>query len=101
MRTGDSPTVLQVSLREHTFSSQWNHDTHYFPMLAARIPAPAARVLDVGCEDGTFRRSIENGVRIVVGADLDASVLPPATGGRRTSSLQRRPSRSGIGISRR
>lgn len=71
---------MHVSLREHPFASQWNHNTHYFPMLAARIPASAAPVLDVGCGDGTFCRFLEDGDRVVVGADLDSSVLPSATG---------------------
>ena len=54
----------------------WNHNTHYYPRLAARLPDAADRgVLDVGCGDGTFCRYIRARGR-VVGTDVDSSVLP-------------------------
>jgi SAM-dependent methyltransferase len=69
-----------VSLQEHPFASQWNHNTHYYPMLAACIPDSTDRVLDVGCGEGTFCRYVETGKRVVVGADLDSSVLATSVG---------------------
>lgn len=64
----------------HPFATQWNHNTHYFPMIAARIPATADLLLDVGCGEGTFCRYVESDSRMVVGADVDPSVLPPEAG---------------------
>lgn len=65
----------------HPFADQWNHNTHYFPMLASRIPRSAGRVLDVGCGDGTFCHFVAVDDRQVVGADVDASVVPPGSAG--------------------
>ncbi|MDO9455379.1 class I SAM-dependent methyltransferase [Nocardioides sp.] len=64
----------------HPFASRWNHNSHYYPLIAARLPA-SGRVLDVGCGEGTFCRFIAAEARTVVGVDPDASVLPPPTGG--------------------
>jgi len=72
-----SPRVWRVRAREeHPFATRWNHNTHYFPLLAARIPVSATSVLDVGCGDGTFCRFVLKGNRVVVGVDSDPSVLP-------------------------
>ncbi len=60
----------------HPFASRWNHNTHHFPLMAARIPVSARRVLDIGCGEGTFCRFIAKSDRLVVGADMDVSVLP-------------------------
>jgi SAM-dependent methyltransferase len=61
---------------EHPFASRWNHNTHWFPLLASRIPDDAVRVLDVGCGEGTFCRFMTRDGREVVGLDPDSSVLP-------------------------
>ncbi len=60
----------------HPFATQWNHNTHYFPLLASRIPAWATRVLDVGCGEGTLCRYLARDRRLVVGTDSDMSILP-------------------------
>jgi ubiquinone/menaquinone biosynthesis C-methylase UbiE len=64
---------------EHPFASRWNHNTHYFPRLASRIPASTTRLLDVGCGDGTFCRFVASDQRVVVGVDSDSSVFPTST----------------------
>jgi SAM-dependent methyltransferase len=66
---------------EHPFATRWNHNTHYFPLLASRIPASTTRLLDVGCGEGTFCRFVADQDRTVVGVDSDSSVLPPSTTG--------------------
>ena len=68
-------------LRSHPFAARWNHNTHYFPLLASRIPATTDRVLDVGCGDGTFCRFVTRDERRVVGVDIDASALPAESAG--------------------
>lgn len=67
------------SLSEHPFASRWNHNTHYFPRLASRVPPDSTRVLDVGCGEGTFCRFLAADQRVVIGLDSDASVLPPSS----------------------
>jgi len=56
---------------------QWNHNTHYFPLLASRLPAATDRVLDVGCGDGTFCRFVARTDRPAIGVDIDTSALGP------------------------
>ena len=68
-------------LRSHPFAARWNHNTHYFPLLASRIPETTDRVLDVGCGDGTFCRFVARDDRRVVGVDIDASALPADSAG--------------------
>lgn len=67
--------------RSHPFANRWNHSTHYFPLLASRIPRATDRVLDVGCGDGTFCRFVARSDRNVVGIDIDASALPAESPG--------------------
>src|SRR5665647_2036469 len=68
-------------LRSHPFAARWNHNTHYFPLLASRIPETTDRVLDVGCGDGTFCRFVARDDRRVVGVDIDVSALPADSAG--------------------
>ncbi|WP_308043112.1 class I SAM-dependent methyltransferase [Nocardioides mangrovi] len=63
----------------HPFAERWNHNTHYFPLLASRIPVSTTRLLDVGCGEGTFCRFVADEHRTVVGVDHDPSVLPAST----------------------
>jgi SAM-dependent methyltransferase len=68
----------------HPFAGQWNHNSHYYPLIRSRIPDSARRVLDVGCGDGTLCGFIRRSGRLVVGVDVDGSVVPAshqATGG--------------------
>lgn len=53
----------------HPFDEQWNHNTHYYPLLRAAVPDSARRVLDIGCGDGTFCRFVAGPDRLVVGLD--------------------------------
>jgi SAM-dependent methyltransferase len=64
----------------HPFTHQWNHNTHYYPLLRAALPDGATRVLDVGCGDGTWCRSLATDSRLVVGVDVDARHLSPTDG---------------------
>lgn len=66
---------------EHPFAARWNHNTHYYPLLASRVPDSASRVLDVGCGEGTFCRFLATDQRSVVGIESDVSVLPTASPG--------------------
>jgi ubiquinone/menaquinone biosynthesis C-methylase UbiE len=66
---------------EHPFATRWNHNAHYFPLLASRIPSAASSVLDVGCGDGTFCTFVSRQNRVVVGVDSDPSVLASSTTG--------------------
>lgn len=67
------------TLGEHPFALRWNHNTHYFPRLASRVPSSATRLLDVGCGEGTFCRFVANDQRVVVGVDSDPSVMPTSS----------------------
>ena len=62
----------------HAFAAQWNHNTHYYPLLRAAIPETAHRVLDIGCGDGTFCRFLgDTPTRSVVGVDVDRRLMRP------------------------
>lgn len=65
-----------MPLNSHPFADRWNHNSHYYPRLAAAIPTDARVVLDVGCGDGTFARYLSEPGRRVLGLELDPSVLP-------------------------
>ncbi len=60
----------------HPFADRWNHNTHYFPLLASRLPEGTARALDVGCGDGTWCRYLAGRGTDVLGLDADAGALP-------------------------
>jgi SAM-dependent methyltransferase len=63
----------------HPFAEQWNHNTHYYPLLRSLIPPDAATVVDVGCGEGTLARFLEAAPgtgRTVLGTDIDSAVLP-------------------------
>lgn len=66
---------MSASHGDHPFAERWNHNTHYFPLLAAKIPAGARRIVDIGCGDGTMCRFLATESRVVVGVDTDRSVL--------------------------
>ena len=68
---------------EHPFADQWNHNTHYFPLLKDHVPSTALSVLDVGCGEGTLCRFLEAPRRSVVGLDPDERVLAAAERGTR------------------
>lgn len=57
----------------------WNHNTHYFPVLA-RLVGPATRtVLDVGCGEGLLTRRLRAaGADSVLGLDVDAEQVDRA-----------------------
>ena len=59
----------------HPFRDRWNHNTHYYPLLAERL-RDATTVLDLGCGDGTFVRFLSRPGRVVAGLDADVAVLP-------------------------
>ncbi|MGZ4493937.1 MAG: class I SAM-dependent methyltransferase [Nocardioides sp.] len=61
---------------EHPFAQRWNHNTHYFPLLRSHLPWSGARVLDIGCGEGTFCRYVAGADHVVTGVDVDSSVLP-------------------------
>lgn len=64
----------------HPFAGQWNHNTHYYPLLRTGVPDEARRVLDIGCGDGTLCRFLAAPGRLVVGLDVDDRHLAPTAG---------------------
>ena len=58
--------------------ARWNHNLHYHRLLLDAVPAGAARVLDVGCGEGTLARALRARAAHVVGIDLDAASLAHA-----------------------
>lgn len=69
-------SARSLRLNPHPFADRWNHNSHYYPRLAAAIPADARVVLDVGCGDGTFARYVTRPARRVIGLELDPTVIP-------------------------
>ncbi|MBU4215457.1 MAG: class I SAM-dependent methyltransferase [Actinobacteria bacterium] len=55
----------------HPFASRWNHNAHYYPLLAAAVGESARTVVDVGCGDGTLARFLARPGRDVLGVDPD------------------------------
>ncbi|MCL3860912.1 class I SAM-dependent methyltransferase [Actinotalea sp. K2] len=64
--------------RSHPFATRWNHNTHYYPLLASLLPTTGS-VLDIGCGDGTFGRFVAREDRRVIDLDVDASTVPAAS----------------------
>ena len=54
---------------------RWIGETEYRLLLALLRPAPAARILDVGCGSGWFTRRLARGGYRVAGADLDPAMI--------------------------
>lgn len=52
---------------------RWNHNTHYYPLILAEVPAGCERVLDVGCGEGMLARQLAGRARSVTGIDQDAA----------------------------
>jgi SAM-dependent methyltransferase len=52
---------------------RWNHNTHYYPLILAEVPAGCERALDVGCGEGMLARQLAGRARSVVGIDQDAA----------------------------
>lgn len=67
---------------EHEFAGQWNHDTHYYPLVADQLTGRDP-VLDVGCGNGLLARylAVREPGRSVLGIDDDPRVLPPDSPG--------------------
>jgi ubiquinone/menaquinone biosynthesis C-methylase UbiE len=54
---------------------RWNHNTHYYPLVLAAVPAGCQRVLDVGCGEGMLARSLAHRIPHVAGVDRDAASI--------------------------
>src|SRR6516165_6467019 len=54
---------------------RWNHNTHYYPLILATVPAGCQRVLDVGCGEGMLARQLARRVPRVVGIDQDTTSI--------------------------
>ncbi len=69
----------------HPFAGQWNHNSHYYPLLRSLVPLDAVIVVDIGCGDGTLARYLqgvpEPAGRTVLGVDTDLAVLQNVAGG--------------------
>lgn len=65
----------------HPFATRWNHNAHYYPLIAGTVPDAAASVVDVGCGDGTLARYLARPGREVLGVDVDPDRLPDAGAG--------------------
>jgi ubiquinone/menaquinone biosynthesis C-methylase UbiE len=59
-------------------AQEWNVNIHYDARLAARVPARAAAVLDVGCGDGFLAARLARQVPKAVAIDINAPVLDRA-----------------------
>src|SRR5207244_7689249 len=60
-----------ASARVSAQGRQWNHNTHYYPL----VPAGCPRALDVGCGEGMLTRQLASRVPHVVGIDEDAASI--------------------------
>jgi len=58
---------------------RWNHNTHYYPLILAAVPAGCQRVLDVGCGEGMLARQLACRVPHVVGIGQDAASIELAS----------------------
>jgi SAM-dependent methyltransferase len=54
---------------------QWNHNTHYHPLILGTVPNGCRRSLDVGCGEGTLARELRQVVPFVTGIDRDAASI--------------------------
>lgn len=60
----------------HPFADRWNHNSHYYPLIASLIPAEARTVADVGAGDGTLARHLVRPGRTVLAVEPDAAARP-------------------------
>jgi SAM-dependent methyltransferase len=71
--------VARVS--PHPFATRWNHNAHYYPLLAGVVGESARTVVDVGCGDGTLASYLARPGRDVLGVDPDPRGVPEAHDG--------------------
>jgi len=53
----------------------WGQNGHYHDFLLARVPAPCAQALDIGCGTGTFARLLAERADHVLGLDLSPQMI--------------------------
>jgi SAM-dependent methyltransferase len=58
--------------------TQWNHNTHYHPLVLAAVPPGSRTALDVGCGEGLLTKELRSVVPQVTGIDLDGPSLERA-----------------------
>ena len=70
---------MAASVSVSGLDRRWNHNTHYYPLILAAVPAGCQRVLDVGCGEGMLVRQLARCVPYVVGIDQDAASIELAS----------------------
>lgn len=57
---------------------RWNHNTHYYRLVTAAIPAACQHALDIGCGEGMLARELARHVPHVTGIDQHAASIEMA-----------------------
>lgn len=62
-------------MKRHPFAGRWNHNAHYYPLIAKVIGPADGAVLDIGCGDGTLVAYLRSLGWSATGADIDTSLV--------------------------
>jgi SAM-dependent methyltransferase len=57
---------------------EWNHNSHYYPVVFEAMPAGCERAVDVGCGTGRLTRELRRMVPQVTGVDRDERCIEVA-----------------------